>query len=435
MNSRARTIISCPAVIFIAAVCTRLGAAAYTFRNSFGPDVLFVQNEPSHIAAALASGLGFSSPYAGAPPVPTAQQPPLYPLIVAVIFRIFGVFTTQSAWAVVGLNILAGGITAVLIYRLGRVHFGNTVGIVAAWLWVLPWMYESRAFSVSCSNSYLAALGFTALLLLLSNVMKSDWSWIALGSFCGALVLLQPAFLAVFVVYGICLVLDKQKKSHILMVSLALLVVLVPWTVRNYAVFGRLIPIRDNFGLELWLGNRPGMQDTVDYSGDFPDHDPTAYSRMGEMKFMDTEFREATQYILGNPAAFVSRFFRRMVEFWYFPYPIAWIALSMLSWVGAASVWKTHQNSWLFIVPLFTYPLVFCVTHLFANYRHPIDPIIILLAAYTIVDIGRRYRGHVKSRTQRNPASIEDQPSPAKALSLASEIAVVISLRNCDLPC
>ena len=403
MNSRVRTIIGCPAVIFIASVCTRLGAAAYTFRNRFGPDVLFVQNEPSHIAAALASGLGFSSPYAGVPPAPTAQQPPLYPLIVAVIFRIFGVFTTQSAWAVVGLNILAGGITAVLIYRLGRVHFGKTVGIVAAWLWVLPWMYESRAFSVSCSNSYLAALGFTALLLLLSDVMKSDWSWIALGSFCGALVLLQTAFLAVFVIYGVCLVLAKQRKSHILMAALALLAVLVPWTVRNYTVFGRLIPIRDNFGLELWLGNRPGMQGTVDYSGDFPDHDPTRYSRMGEMKFMDTKFREATQYILGNPAAFVSRFFRRMVEFWYFPYPFEWIVLSVLSWAGASSVWKTHQNSWLFIVPLFTYPLVFCVTHLFANYRHPIDPIIILLAAYAIVDIGRRYHEHVKPNVATDP--------------------------------
>jgi 4-amino-4-deoxy-L-arabinose transferase-like glycosyltransferase len=403
MNSRARTIIGCPAVIFIAAVCTRLGAAAYTFRNSFGPDVLFVQNEPSHIAAALASGLGFSSPYAGIPPAPTAQQPPLYPLIVAVIFRIFGVFTIQSAWAVVGLNILAGGITAVLIYRLGRVHFGNTVGLVAAWLWVLPWMYESRAFSVSCSSSYLAALGFTALLLLFSNGMKSDWSWIALGSFCGALVLLQTTLLAVFVVYGICLVLAKQRKSHILMAALALLVVLVPWTVRNYTVFGRLIPIRDNFGLELWLGNRPGMQGTVDYSGDFPDHDPTGYSRMGEMKFMDTKFRDATQYILRNPAAFVSRFFRRMVEFWYFPYPIEWIVLSVLGWAGALSVWKTHQNSWLFIVPLFTYPLVFFITHLFANYRHPIDPIIVLLAAYAIVDRGRRYHEHVKSNVATEP--------------------------------
>src|SRR5579863_3249053 len=409
MNSRARTIISCPAVIFIAAVCTRFGAAAYTFRNSFGPDVLFVQNEPSHVAAALASGLGFSAPYAGVPPASTAQQPPLYPFVVAVIFRIFGVFTSQSAWAVVGLNILAGGITAVLIYRLGRIHFGDTVGVVAAWLWVLPWMYESRAFSVSCSSSYLAALGFAALLLLLSNGMKSDWGWIALGSFCGALVLLQPAFLGVFVVYGVCLVLDKQRKSHVLMAALALSLVLVPWTVRNYTVFGRLIPIRDNFGLELWLGNRAGMQGTVDYSGDFPDHDPSAYSRMGEMKYMDTKLQEATRYILTNPAAFVSRFVRRWVEFWYFPYPFAWIVLSVLSWAGAALVWRTQQNSWLFIVPLSTYPIVFCVTHLFANYRHPIDPVIILLAATAIVDIGRRYRGKVKSRTQRNPASIEDQ--------------------------
>jgi len=39
--------------------------------------------------------------------------------------------------------------------------------------------------------------------------------------------------------------------------------VLIPWTARNYAAFGRLVPIKDNFGLELWLGNNPDVKRSI----------------------------------------------------------------------------------------------------------------------------------------------------------------------------
>jgi hypothetical protein len=94
--------------------------------------------------------LGFSSPYANTPIAPTAQQPPVYPLILAGIFKVCGTYTTQAAWVAVGLNIVVGAVTALFLYHLGRLHFGETVGTVAAWLWVLPWMYRAIAFSSSC---------------------------------------------------------------------------------------------------------------------------------------------------------------------------------------------------------------------------------------------------------------------------------------------
>ena len=107
-----------PAVIFVAALTTRLAAAVFIFRNYFGPQLLFVQNESSHIASALVAGSGFSSPYANVPITATAQQPPLHPLILAGIFRLFGTCTIASAWAAVALNILAGALTAVLLYHV-----------------------------------------------------------------------------------------------------------------------------------------------------------------------------------------------------------------------------------------------------------------------------------------------------------------------------
>jgi 4-amino-4-deoxy-L-arabinose transferase-like glycosyltransferase len=345
----ARQIADSPLFIFLAAACTRLAAALYILKKRFPPEILFVGNEPSHIAAALASGLGFSAPYAHTPIAPTAQQPPLYPLILAAIFKTFGIYTPQSAWAIVALHILASSLTAVLIYRLGKLHFGDTVGIVAAWLWVLPWMFQVRSFTVSFTSAYLAALGFAALLLWLPKVMKENRGWFLIGACAGLLLLLQTSFLPVFLVYGLCLALSKARSLRMWLAVAGLLLVIAPWVARNYIALGCFIPIRDNFGLELWLGNRPGMQGTVDYSRDFPGNDPRNYIRLGETSFMDEKFRDAQGFITSNPRAFLARCLRRAIEFWYVPYPFSWILFSTLGWVRAGLAWKRNTLSWLFI--------------------------------------------------------------------------------------
>jgi len=393
-----RRSVTSPAVVFVAALTTRLAATVFIFRNYFGPQLLFVQNESSHIASALAAGSGFSSPYANVPVAATAQHPPLYPLILAGIFRLFGTCTISSAWAAVAINILAGALTAVLLYHVGNLYFNETVGLVAAWVWALPWMYRALAFSTSLSSPYLAALGLTVLLLLLPHVLKADRGWFWLGIYAGLLVLLQATFLAVLALYGVWLAWSKARSPRILLAIAGLFVILVPWTIRNYVQLGRLVPIRDNFGLELWLGNRPGMQGTVDYHGDFPDHDPSTYARLGELRFMDAKFQEAKDFIASDPISFLQRCLRRSVEFWYVPYSPPWILISVVGLAGAVLAWKRKGIAVLLTIPLLAFPPVYYVTHTFSTYRHPIDPVIILLAAYAIVEFKTfRARGHFMS--------------------------------------
>jgi hypothetical protein len=347
-----------PVFIFGAALATRLASATYILSNRFGTQLLFMGNEPSHIAAALAAGLGFSSPYAGAPTAPTAQQPPLYPLMLAGIFKLFGICTATSAWTAVLVNVLAGAVTAVLLYHVGRLHFGETGGILAAWLWVLPWMYQTNAFSVSLTPAYLAASGLTFLFLWVPKRLEGNRSWLVLGIYSGLLVLLQPALLTVVLVYGGWLAVSKGSSPRILIGLAGLLLTLAPWTVRNYVTFERFIPLRDNLGLELWLGNRPGMQGPVDFSGDFPDTDPSNYARLGELRFMDGKLDASRKFILSDPVAFIGRVLRRMVNFWYFPYPFPWIAVSILGWLGATWAIRKDRNGWVWLLMLAVFPLV-----------------------------------------------------------------------------
>ena len=374
-------------VIFAAAFVTRLASVTYILSRRWGPELLFQENEPSHIAAALVSGLGFSSPYAGAPTAPTAQQPPVYPFILAGIFKVFGVFTVASAWAAVLVNVLAGAATGVLLYYVGKLHFSETVGILAAWLWVLPWMFRGEAISVSLTNAYLAAFGVSVLLLFVPRTLEAKRGWFALGIYSGFLILLQPSLLPVVLVYGVWLACSAARWSRFSIAMAGLFLVLAPWTVRNYEVFGRFIPLRDNLGLELWLGNRPGMQGTLDFSGDFPDHDPTNYARLGELRFMDEKFDAASHFIFSDPASFAGRVRRRIVEFWYVPYPFPWITVSILGWLGAIWALRKKSDGWIWLSILSVYPLIYYFTHNFATYRHPIEPIVILLSAYLIIEI------------------------------------------------
>jgi len=382
-----KRIAASPVFIFGAALATRLASATYILSSRFGPQLLFVRNEPSHIAAALVSGLGFSSPYAGAPNAPTAQQPPLYPLMLAGIFKLFGICTVASAWTAVLVNALAGAVTAVLLYHVGRLHFGETGGILAAWLWVLPWMYQTNAFSVSLTPAYLAASGLTFLFLWVPKRLEGNRSWLVLGIYSGLLVLLQPSLLTVVLVYGGWLAVSKGSSPRVLIALAGFLLTLAPWTVRNYVTFERFIPLRDNLGLELWLGNRPGMQGTVDFSGDFPDTDPSNYARLGELRFMDGKLDASRKFILSDPVAFIGRVLRRMVNFWYFPYPFPWIAVSILGWLGATWAIRKDRNGWVWLLMLAVFPLVYYVTHNFPTYRHPIEPLVVLLGANAIVEI------------------------------------------------
>src|SRR3569833_527555 len=52
--------------------------------------------ETGSIAGAIARGEGFSSPF-GEPTGPTAWIGPIYPYLLAAIFRVFGLFSTTSA--------------------------------------------------------------------------------------------------------------------------------------------------------------------------------------------------------------------------------------------------------------------------------------------------------------------------------------------------
>lgn len=340
------------------------------------PSNHFEGNEPTHIAAHLLRGEGFASPFTDLP-IPTAQQPPLYPLLVAAVFKLFGAFSKISLYLILVINGVAGGLTAFFIHRLGSKYFSSGVGLLSAWSWSL---FPPIAITdLTLSGYALATLAVVLWLHFVPDLEANTRNWILLGIAFAFMLLLNPMLVLLVPASAIWL----NKKQAVLTLATALLC-LAPWYIRNYRVMGQFYPaLRDNLGMELYLGNHPGMSGTCDYwTGESPYG--SALPRMGEAQFFEVRRQEAMAYIKSSPRDFIKRSAERFARFWFNPWPVVYLILLVLA------IWGTRlaPRPWaVCTLTLFVlYPLVFYFTQAAwpTAYRHPIEPLILLMASLVV---------------------------------------------------
>jgi len=383
-----------PALIFLVALAARIRVLwqllpAHAWIN------FYPWNEPSHIAWALVSGFGYSAPWRGTPIAPTAQQPPVFPLLMAAIFKIAGAYSLTSLWIATSLNALFSACTAVLILRLGKRDFGDATGILAAWIWSV-WLYEA-VVSIRLWESSLAALLLSLILWWLPQLAESRraWPWCLFGVLAGISAHTNTTMLALIPCFYAWLWANPKTRRPIprrfLIASLAIFVLtLVPWSIRNYRAFQRVLPLRDNFGLELWIGNHPGATEAQQYPSAFPLLDPTEYNQLGEIPFMELKLHAAMQFIREHPASFLRLSAYRFVYFWSEPHGSWWFAPSLLAWMGMMlALRRDPASASPYALAMLIFPLIYYVTHTFPSYRHPIEPVVLLLATFSLWQIAK----------------------------------------------
>jgi hypothetical protein len=135
---RLRAALTSLLLITAVAMCLRLGYGwdYVQHRPHRALGVIPFLFEPGNIAASLVNGKGFSSPFR-VETGPTAWLTPVYPLLLAGIFRLCRLYTFQSFAAAASLNILFSACTCVPIYYAGRRIGGTRVAVIAAWLWAV----------------------------------------------------------------------------------------------------------------------------------------------------------------------------------------------------------------------------------------------------------------------------------------------------------
>lgn len=374
-------LVQSPAVIFLTAIVIRVWAASRILPGHAW-DYFYQRNEAVHIAWAMATGHGFSSPWPNTPLLPTAQQPPIYPVLLAAIFKLFGVYSYRSLWVAIALNATFAALTAVLLLCIGKRAFSPQAATLAAWFWsCLP---LEAAASIRLWESSLSALLLIILLSLLLRLKDSSQTsrWMIFGSLGGLAALTNTTLLALMPFFWLWLWYAYRRRrdscTRVLWISVVFCVLVIsPWIVRNYAVFHRLIPIRDNFGLELWVGNG--------HDTDFSILKVTEFNQLGEIPFMESKRQRAWQFIQAHPAEFLRAMARRSLRFWVAPDGSAWPWISLLAWAGLfLAVGRKRFDAAPFLIVMVVFPIIYYVTHSHVTYRYPIEPEILLLAAYTL---------------------------------------------------
>ena len=370
--------------------------------------------ETGNIGYSLASGKGFSNPFRRETG-PTAWLTPVYPLLVAATFKLFGVFTVASFFFLVFLNVLFSTAVCVPIFHVGKRIAGLAVGATAAWLWALfpgaimvpfEWIWDTSLSALLAATILLATLELAD-----SNRVRD---WCGYGLLWGFTLMTNPSlgsllpFLLGWAAYR-----ARRRgattpstgsvpwlKRSALALGLAILCC-VPWTVRNFVVFYRLVPLRSNFPLELYIGNNENYDDKhARFPGPITkDRETVRYFRMSETQFMDEERHKAINFIVSHPRVELILFGDRVAAFWTglpnalqnFLGTDSWLVRALmlcavLSGMGAfAGIAVLIRRRSAYTVPLAAYPVVFpflyYVTHTSLRYRHPIDPVLLLLTA------------------------------------------------------
>jgi len=401
-------------LIVTIAFVTRVGFAVSQARKI--PDAALAhvpfENETGSIAQAIATGQGFSNPFARNTG-PTAWLTPVYPWLVVVTFKVFGVFTIRAFYFLVFLNILFSSAACVPLFAVGRRIAGVGVGAAAAWLWAIYPNAVMTPFEWIWDTSLAALLSVVLLwatMRLAESRRMSDWC--GYGLLWGFVLMTNPSlgsllpFLLGWAAYRAWWKPTPRATGSkwLLQPGAALAIAIlccVPWTIRNYAAFHRFVPLRSNFPLELYIGNNENYDDQRPrYPGMVTkDRETWRYIKMGETPFMDEEMRKAKKFIFSHPRVEAILFYERFVAFWGgIPNPIdkffmtdSWLVRSLIlcaimSGAGALAgivvlVWKRND----FALPLAVYPAVFpflyYITHTSLRYRHPIEPEILLLTA------------------------------------------------------
>ena len=405
-----------PVRVFWVALVVRLlyMTLAHQYRvKTFDSNFLFGY-EAGRIAQALATGFGYADPFGNAfirHTGPTAWLPPVYPLLLGGVFKVFGVYTRMSAWVILGINCVFSAWTAMAVWEMGARLANRRVALWSGWLWALYPAAMQYAVKWIWEMSITTAL--FAWVVVLAMRMRADpavrpvrrWAWFGL---IWALIGLSNSSLLIYLpVCGLWLLWGVYKDAPMLLrkwvagavlSGVVFVAAIAPWTLRNWEVFHAFIPMRGNFGVELYLGNGPGSNGIL-MESNHPYESPAQlrlYATMGEVEYVKMRGALAKKFIADHPMNFVHNTAMRIYYFWVsVPHPMdeAWynewgrttnfFFLSLAGLMGLALALKRRLPgaglwAWAFLL----LPIPYYAVTVHARFRHPLEPMICVLGVY-----------------------------------------------------
>jgi 4-amino-4-deoxy-L-arabinose transferase-like glycosyltransferase len=338
---------------------------------------------------------------------------PGYEFFLAAIYYFFG-HSYEAVWI---FQALLHALTTWLVYLIAKRLFNEdsrveNIALISAVLFGFwPDLLEISAMLMT-ETLYLF---FTTLLVYVFvqvfDKPKNVWLGFLFGAITGLGILTRPTLLF-FVLFFIFFYWRAKQPISILPYSLALIVSLLPWTLRNYSVYHQFIPTTLIGEFNLWLGNTL-VANGGQISGGYNPLD--AFIQLnGASGLKDHAALMFKLFVLEYPGKFIElcivRFVRyfsliRPMGFWFYQTGISqgmfvassavWIAgVFLTGWSGLVSKIRDELRGRPIRLSLFSYiimlaltaPLPLFITVVQSRYRFQIYPFLVIFSAFIFVE-------------------------------------------------
>jgi hypothetical protein len=210
---------------------------------------------------------------------------------------------------------------------------------------------------------------------------KSE-GWAACGATWGVAALVNPALLVPLPILALLLSEHGKRWRPVLVMTIFTVILIIPWTVRNYVVFHEVMLIRSNGLAEVYFAN-----------GGFDIHplgQSMEYQRLGEAAFTAQANRRAVEYIRTYPGTFLQDSIHRAMLFWIYPinfWPLS-VGIDIAALVGLIVVFrKSSALALVLFAILAVYSLIYYASQVVSRYRHPIEPVLYALCGIALTSI------------------------------------------------
>jgi hypothetical protein len=371
--------------------------------------------EVGRIARAVATGYGYADPFTGHTG-PTAWSPPLYPLLLAGVFKVFGVYSPLSAWAILVFNSLFSAAIAPAVYEIASrcyaaVDPDRRVALWSGWLWAIYPAASQYAVHWVWETSLTACLFAWAVVLAL-RIGLEDRSenatalWAVFGVLWAMIFLSNPTLLLFLPVCGLWMLFKSKTGfrgvSQAALAAILFLACTAPWVYRNWLVFHAFIPSRGNLGAELYQSMLPENDGfpwgtTVSFVESDPEY--IRYRALGEVEYVRQKNELAHALIHLYPKRFAAYALKRVYFYWagvlhptepgwngWFTETVREMNFCLLSLAGlmglALSVYRRIPAAWLFASAFLLLPIPYYFITSGARFRHPLEPLICIFGVY-----------------------------------------------------
>ncbi len=427
------------------------------------------------IAQSMVRGQGFANPF-GPATGPTAWMPPLLPTLLAALLWACDGDRDAVMAVVIFLQVVVLVGTGLLVLALARQTSRRLGAIVAAAVFFVALLSHFHQCFQFTHDSWLVLLAIDLVIAGLCmfeplHGWKAAAGWGLVGGFCA---LVNPVVAFAWGMSSVAAAFPRRAWSRLALAVLIAGLTLTPWTVRNYLVFGRLIPVKSNAAYELYQ-SQCLQRDGLIHHTTFATHPNSSagrerreYKALGEIAFLDRKGEQFRQAVWADPLDFLDRAACRFLgaTLWYEPFnPVAeskhpwslWFSrlTHPLPFLGLlvlliAGIWHPlHRWQWIIIGIYLFYLLPYAAISYYERYGLPLLGAKVLLVIWAadrcaagVFALSRKWRGGAARpvTSKRRPGGVRPRlvekimpasppsPGPCRQAFTLIELVVVLAI-------